>query len=33
MSVGGSNDPAIYDIAYEPIAPMKGAPPRIARAL
>jgi len=27
LSVGGSNDPAIYDIAYEPLAPMKGAPP------
>ena len=27
LSVGGSNDPAIYDIAYEPITPMKGAPP------
>jgi Dolichyl-phosphate-mannose-protein mannosyltransferase len=27
LSVGGSNDPAIYDISYEPIAPMKGAPP------
>lgn len=27
LSVGGSNDPAIYDISYEPLAPMKGAPP------
>jgi 4-amino-4-deoxy-L-arabinose transferase-like glycosyltransferase len=27
LSVGGSNDPAIYGIAYEPLAPMKGAPP------
>jgi len=27
FSAGGSNDPAIYDIAYEPLAPMKGAPP------
>jgi len=27
LSVGGSNDPAIYGIAYEPIAPMKDAPP------